>query len=118
MLDDKSKQCFSDSLFCGFHSGNTVRFIAWWITWKYDLTLPHLSDIYRELDDGVIKSGGWTIGRSIDGGLFNNIGSDFESFDNIAVKLVVWDKFRYSYGSSIDKYVKGGVNVRIDDSVG
>ena len=85
---------------------------------KNDWTLLYLSGIDRYLVDGVIKSVGWTIGRSIGGGLFNNIGGDFENVDYLAVKLVVWSKFRYSYGSIDDKDVKGGVNVRIDDSVG
>ena len=85
---------------------------------KNNWYLPHLSDIYRDLDAGVIKSDGWTIGRSIKGGLFNNICGDFESVDDVAVKLVVWADFRYIYGSIVDKDVKGGVNVRIDDSLG
>ena len=117
-LGNKSRLCSSDSSFCGFHVGNDVRFIDWSMTWKNDLPLLYLSDIDRYLVDGVIKSVGWTIGRSIGGGLFNNIGDDFESFDDVAVKLVVWADFRYIYGSIVDKDVKGGVNLRIDDSVG
>ena len=101
-----------------FRVGNTVRFNAWWITWKNNWNLLYLFDIDRDLDAGVIKSVGWTIGRYVGSVLVRDIGSYFESVDDVEVRVLVWAKVGYSYGRIHSNEIKDGVNVIFNDSVG
>ena len=59
-----------------------------------------------------------SVGRSIVSGLCIGVGGEGESVDDSEVGLEVGGLFVSSDRSSGGKYFKGGVNVRIDDSVG
>ena len=82
-----------------------------------DGTLLDLYDIFRCVNTGFRRSVGRCVGRSIVSGLGGDIGYEVESGKYGEIGVDVGGGFCSRDSSNINKYVKYGVNVIIDDSV-